>query len=107
LQPRAQATDRDVWGDREHHMDMVWRDGPVEDSDAGLLALVTDDGPAPFCDLPAQHRVAIRGAPDEREVDGKRRLAAMASVTQVPQSTQKLLKLPPQGRGFAPPNRRQ
>jgi hypothetical protein len=31
-------------------------------------------------------------------------MGAMAIVTHAPQSTQNLLKLPPQGGGFAPPN---
>jgi hypothetical protein len=51
--------------------------------------------------------VAIFGDPDEMEVDGKRRMGAMAIVTHALQSTQNLLKLPPKGGGFAPPNRRQ
>ena len=83
-------------------MDMVRRDVPLEDIDAGLLALFTDDGSDPFCDLAAQHLVAIFGDPDEMEVDGKRRMGAMARVTHALQSTQNLLKLPPKGGGFAP-----
>jgi hypothetical protein len=51
--------------------------------------------------------VAIFGDPHDREVDGKRRMGAMAIVTPVPQATQNLLKLPPQGGGFDPPNWRQ
>jgi hypothetical protein len=39
------------------------------------------------------------------EVEGKRCMGAVAIVTHVPQSAQILLKLPPKGRGFAPPNR--
>ena len=105
--PLDQATDRDVRWDRDHDMDMVWRNVPLEDIDAGLLALFTDDGPDPFCDLTAQHFMAILGDPDDMEVDGKRRMGAMAIVTHVPQSTQNLLKLPPKGGGFAPPKRRQ
>ncbi len=100
--PLDEATDRDVRWDRDPHMDMVWRDVPVEDIDAGFLALFTDDGTDPFCDLIAQHLVAILGDLDDMEVDGKRRMGAMAIVTHVPQSTQNLLKLPPKGGGFAP-----
>jgi hypothetical protein len=107
LHPLAQAPARDVRWDREHDLDMGWRHGPLEDIDAGLRALCTDEGPDPFCDLTAQHFLAILGDPDDREVDGKRRMGAMAIVTQVPQSTQNLLKLPPKGGGFAPPKRRQ
>jgi hypothetical protein len=51
--------------------------------------------------------VAIFGDPHDMEVDGKRRMGAMAIVTHVPQSTQNLLKLPPKGGGFDPPNWRQ
>src|SRR2546427_3247051 len=90
-----QATDRDVRGDRDHHMDMVWRDVPLEDIDAGLLTLFTDDGTNPFWHYTSLHLLAILGDPDNMEVDGKRRMGAMAIVTHVPQSTQNLLKLPP------------
>src|SRR5205809_3106325 len=62
--PLDQATDRDMRGDRDHHMDMVWRDVPLEDIDAGLLTLCTYDGTNPFCDFTAQHLVAILGDPD-------------------------------------------
>jgi hypothetical protein len=51
--------------------------------------------------------VAIFGYPDDMEVDGKGRMGARAIVTHALQSTQNLLKLPPKGGGFAPPNRRQ
>ena len=88
-------------------MDMIRRDVPLEDIDAGLLALFTDNGTDPFCDLPAQHFMAVLGNPDDMEVDGKRRMGAMAIVTHALQSTQNRLKLPPKGGGFAPPNRRQ
>jgi hypothetical protein len=102
-----QATDGDVRRDGEHHLDMVWRDVPSEDIDAGLLALFTDDSSDPFGDLTAQHLVALFGDPDDMEVEGKGRMGAMAIVTHALQSTQNLLKLPPKGGGFAPPNRRQ
>jgi len=107
LHPLDQATERDGRWDREHPRDMVWRHGPVEESDAGLRALVPDEGPDPSCDRTAPHLVTILGDLDDREVDGTRCRGAMARVTHGPQSTQKLLKLPPQGGGFAPPNRRQ
>ena len=102
-----QATDRDVRWDRDHHMDMARRDVPLEDIAAGLLALFTDNGPDPLGDLTAQHFMAVLGDPDDMEVDGKRRMGAMAIVTHALQSTQNRLKLPPQGGGFAPPKRRQ
>ena len=92
---------------RDHDMDMVRRDVPLEDIDAGLLALFTDDGPDPFCHLTAQHFMAVLDNPDDMEVDGKRCMGAMAIVTHALQSTQNRLKLPPKGGGFAPPNRRQ
>jgi hypothetical protein len=94
--PLDQATDGDVRRDRDHHMDMVRRDVPLQDVDAGLLALFADDGPDPFGHLTTQHLMAIRGDPDDMAVDGKCRMGAMAIVTYVPQSTQNLLKLPPQ-----------
>ena len=88
-------------------MDMVGCDVPLEDIDAGLLALFTDDGTDPFCDLTAPYLVAICGDPDDMEGEGKGRMGAMAIVTHAPQSTKNLLKLPPKGGGFAPPNWRQ
>ena len=88
-------------------MDMIRRDVPLEDIDAGLLALFPNDGPAPFRDLTTQHFMAILGDPDDVEMDGKCGRGAMAIVTHALQSTQNRLKLPPKGGGFAPPNRRQ
>ena len=105
--PLDQATDRDVGRDGDHHMDMICRDMSLQHIDARLLTRFADNGADPFCDLTAQHLVAILGDPDDMEVNGKRRMGAMAIVTHVPQSTQNLLKLPPQGGGVAPPNRRQ
>ena len=107
LHPLDQATDRDVRGNRDHDMDMVRGEMPLEDIDAGLLAFFPDDGPDPFRDLATQHFMALLGDPDDREMDGKRRMGAMAIITHAPQSTQDLLKLPPKGGGFAPPNWRQ
>ena len=57
MHPLDQATDRDVWRNGDHHMDMVRRDVPLEDIDTDLLALCTDDGTHPFC-----HRSGFRGA---------------------------------------------
>ena len=69
--PLDQAADRDVRRDRDHHMDMVRRDVPLQDIDTGLLALFPDEGTDPFCDLTTQHLMAILGDPDDMEVDGK------------------------------------
>ena len=102
-----EPTDGDVRRDGDHHMDMVGGDVTLEDIDVGLLALFPDNGTHPFCDFPAQHLMAVLGDPDDMEVDGKRRMGAVAIVTHVPQSTENLLKLPPKGVGFAPPNWRQ
>jgi len=88
-------------------MDMGWCNVPLEDIDVSFLTLCTDNGPDAFCNLTAQHFLAVLGDPDKMEVDGKCRMGAMAIVTHVPQSTQNLLKLPPKGGEFAPPNRRQ
>jgi hypothetical protein len=51
--------------------------------------------------------MAILGDPDDVEMDRKGGVGAMAIVTHAPQSTQNLLKLPPKGGGFTPPNWRQ
>jgi hypothetical protein len=64
LHPLDQATDRDGRWDQDHHVDMGRRDVPLEDIDVGLLALFPDDGTYSFCDLTAQHLVAIRGDPE-------------------------------------------
>src|SRR6266705_4791705 len=53
--PLDQATDGDVRRDLDHHLDMVGRDVPLEDIDAGLLTLFPDESPNPFCNLAAQH----------------------------------------------------
>ena len=105
--PLDQATEGDVRWERDHHMDRVRRAVPLEDIDAGLLALFPNDGPDPFRDLTTQHFMAILGDPDDVEMDGKGSMGAMAIVTHALQSTQNRLKLPPKGGGFAPPNRRQ
>jgi hypothetical protein len=102
--PLDQATDRDVRWDGDHHMDMVRRDVPLQDIDAGLLALFPDDGPDPFGHLTAQHLMAILGDPDDVEMDGKGGVGTMAIVTHARESIENLLKLPPKGGGFAPPN---
>jgi len=49
--PLDQATDRDMRRDGDQHMDMIRRDMPLEDIDAGLLALFPDDGTDPFRNL--------------------------------------------------------
>jgi hypothetical protein len=107
LHPLDQATDRDVRRDRDHDMDMIRGDMPLQDIDTRFLALFTDDGPDPFGHLIAQDLVTVLGDPDDMEVDGKCRMGAMAIVTHTPQSTENRLKLPPKGGGFAPPNWRQ
>src|SRR4029434_2470362 len=79
--PLDEATDRHVRWDRDHHMDMIRGDVPLENIDAGLLALFTDDGTDPFRNLTAQHFMAVLGNPDDMEMDGKCRMGAMAIVT--------------------------
>jgi hypothetical protein len=60
---------------------MIRGDVPLENIDAGLLALFTDDGTDPFRNLTAQHFMAVLGNPDDMEMDGKCRMGAMAIVT--------------------------
>ena len=105
--PLDQATDGDVWRDRHHDMDMVRRDMSFEHVHPGLLTFLTDDSTDSFRHLTAQPLMAILGDPDDMKVDGKCRMGAMAIVTHAPQATKNLLKLPPKGGGFAPPNWRQ
>ena len=85
-------------------MDMIRRDMPLQNIDARLPTFFPYNRPHPLCDLTAQDLVTICGDPHDMEVDGKRRMGAMAIVTHAPQSTQNLLKLPPKGGGFDPPN---
>ena len=94
-------------GREDHDMDMIRRDMPLQDIDARLPTFFPYNRPHPLSDLTAQDLVAIFGDPHDMEVDRKRRMGAMTIVTHAPQSTQNLLKLPPKGGGFAPPNRRQ
>src|SRR5262249_58080596 len=75
--------------------------------DARLPTFFPYNRPHPLSDLTAQDLVAIFGDPHDMEVDGNRCMGAMAIVSHVPQSTQNLLKLPPKGGGFDPPNWRQ
>ena len=105
--PLDEATDGDMRRDGDHDMDMIRRDMPLQDIDARLPTFFPYNRPHPLCDLTAQDLVAIFGDPHDMEVDGKRRMGAMAIVTHAPQSTQNLLKLPPKGGGFDPPNWRQ
>ena len=88
-------------------MDMIRRDMPLQDIDTRFLALFTDDSAHPFCHLTAQYLVTVLGDLDNMEVDRERRVGAVAIVTHTPQSTENLLKLPPEGGGFNPPNWRQ
>ena len=105
--PLDEATDGDMRREGDHDMDMSRRDMPLQDSDARLPTFFPYHRPHPLCDLTAQDLGAICGDPHDMEVDGKRRMGAMAIVTHGPQSIQNLLKLPPQGGGFDPPNWRQ
>ncbi len=102
LHPLDQTTDGDVGRDRDHHMDMIRGDMPLQDIDARLLAFFADKRANPFRHLATQHFVAILGDPDDREMDRQRRVGAMAIVTHAPKSSENLLKLPPKGGGFAP-----
>ena len=105
--PLDQATDGDLRREGDHDMDMIRRDMPLQDSDARLPTCFPDNRPHPLRNLTAQDLVAIFGDPHDMEVEGKRRMGTMAIITHVPQSTQNLLKLPPKGGGFDPPNWRQ
>jgi hypothetical protein len=88
-------------------MDMIRGDMALQNIDICLLTLFSDDGADPFCHLSARHLMAIFGDPDNRQMNRKAGVGAMAIVTHTPQSTQNLLKLPPKGVGFAPPDWRQ
>ena len=52
LQPLDEATAGNVRRDREHDMDMIWGEMPLQHIDARLLTRCPDDGPDPFCALP-------------------------------------------------------
>src|SRR2546425_4084850 len=60
-----------------------------------------------FHNLNGYHLMAVLGDPDNVEMNRKGCMGTMAIVTHAPQSTENLLKLPPKGGGFAPPNWRQ
>src|SRR5262249_29934481 len=105
--PLDQATDGDVWRDGDHHMDMICRDMPLQNIDSRFLTLFAHNGAHSFRHFTAQHLMAILGDPDNMQVNRKDGVGPMAIVTHAPQSTKNLLKLPPKGVGFAPPNWRQ
>lgn len=107
MQALDQTADRDVRRERDQHMDMSRGDMALQNIDARLLALFPADGADSFCHLTTQHFMAILGDPDDLEVNRKDRMGTTAILTHAPQSTKKLLKLPPKGVGFAPPNWRQ
>jgi hypothetical protein len=69
LHPLDQATDGDMRRDGDHHMDMIWRDMPLQDIDTRFLALFTDDSAHPFGHLTAQDLVTVFGDPDDMEMD--------------------------------------
>jgi hypothetical protein len=102
-----QAADRDLRRDRDHDMDVIRRNMPLQDIDSKLATVFPDNRPDTFGHFAASGLVAIFGDPDDMEVDRKGRMRAMAIVTHAPQSTANPLKLPPKGVGFAPPNWRQ
>jgi hypothetical protein len=79
----------------------------LEDSNTGFLTLLLDKRTPPLSALTTPDLATLFGDPDAMEVDRPWRLGAMAGVTHAPESTKNLLKLPPQGGGFAPPNGRQ
>jgi len=107
LHPLDQATDGDVRWDGDPHMDLSRGDMPLQDIDARLLTCFVDNGPHPFRHLTTPHFVAILRDPDDMQVERAGRMGARAIGTQAPEASEKLLKLPPQGGGFAPPNWRQ
>jgi hypothetical protein len=107
LHPLDQATNGNVRRDGDHHRDMSRRDRPLQDIDTRFLALVTDDSAYPFRHLTAQALVTVLGDPDDMQGERESRVGAVALVTHTPQFTENLLKLPPKGVSFAPPNWRQ
>ena len=88
-------------------MDMIRGDMALQNIDTGFLTLFPDDGMDSCCHLAAQRPMAILGNPGNMQMNRKDGVGTMAIVTHVPQSTKNLLKLPPKGGGFAPPNWRQ
>ena len=105
--PLDQPTDGDVWRDRDQDMPMIWGDMPLEDIDTRLLTFFPDDRTHSFRHFTTQYLVAVLGDPDDMQVNREGRVRAMAVVTHARESSENLLKLPPQGGGFAPPNWRQ
>ncbi len=79
----------------------------MEDIDTRLLTCFADTGADPFRHFTTQDLVAILRDPDDMQMDRERGMGAMALVTQARESIENLLKLPPKGGGFAPPNWRQ
>ena len=104
LHPLDQATDGDLRWDGDHDMDMIRGDMALQDIDSSLLALFPDDGTDPLRDLTAQRFVAILGDPDNMQMNAEGRVRPMAIVTHTLESIENLLKLPPKGGGFNPPN---
>lgn len=67
----------------------------------------TSDAQGPDCRHHAASHHLYATVRSIMEMECTCRLGAMAGVMHAPESTEKLLKLPPQGEGFNPPNGRQ
>jgi hypothetical protein len=104
---RDQPAEGDLGWERDHDMDMIRRDMAWQDIDPKAATLLPHHRPDAFRYFAAQGLVTVLGDPDDMEVDRKGGMGAMAVVTHAPESTENLLKLPPKGGGFNPPNWRQ
>lgn len=88
-------------------MYVVGRYMPLQNIHARLLAFLPHHCPNPFRHFPLQYLVSIIRDPDNMQMDRKNRVGPMSIITHASQLTQNLLKLPPKGGSFNPPNWRQ
>ena len=107
LQPLYQPADRHLGRDRQHHVNMIGRDMPLQDIDALPSAFFPYHVANPLGNRAPEHFMTVLGDPDHMQMDGKHRVGTMTRVAHVPSIAKKLLKLPPKGGGFNPPHWRQ
>ena len=78
LCPAHEVADRDIWRNLDEHVDVILRQGAVDDRHAHLLAHLPDDLAHPQADIANQHLVAILRRPDDVVAMMKSRVTTLA-----------------------------
>jgi hypothetical protein len=83
---------------------MIRQDMPLQDIYARLATLLPHYRAHPFGYLFVQYLMPILRDPDHMQVDREDGVGAMTILTHASKLTKNLLKLPPKGGSFNPPN---